>query len=101
VLDMGKGSVGLLEETLGCSLADARAIYNGESTVADVLGTNPEPSSTLPRAGAGSKPGGSRTGRREGGVSGTKPEPDGKMPRRPRRKAAVGHQKTPHERGFS
>jgi integrase len=101
VLDMGKGSVGLLEETLGCSLADARAIYNGESTVADILGTNPEPSSTLPRAGAGSKPGGSRTGRREGGVSGTKPEPDGKMPRRPRRKAAVGHQKTPHEQGFS
>ena len=38
VLDMGKGSVGLLEGTLGCSLAEARAIYNGESTVADILG---------------------------------------------------------------
>ena len=36
VLDMGKGSVGLLEETFGCSLAEARAIYNGEARAAEV-----------------------------------------------------------------
>lgn len=30
VLDMGKGSVEILEEVLGCSLVEARAIYNGE-----------------------------------------------------------------------
>ena len=28
VLDMGRGSVGRLEEILGCTLAEARAIYN-------------------------------------------------------------------------
>ena len=32
VLDMGKGSVDVLERTLGCTLAEARAIYNGEVT---------------------------------------------------------------------
>jgi integrase len=32
VLDLGKGSVGLLEQTLGCTLPEARAIYNGEAT---------------------------------------------------------------------
>ncbi|MDQ2895547.1 MAG: site-specific integrase, partial [Actinomycetota bacterium] len=30
VLDMGKGSVETLEELLGCTLAEARAIYNGD-----------------------------------------------------------------------
>jgi integrase len=35
VLDTGKTSIALLEETLGCSLADARAIYNGELTAAE------------------------------------------------------------------
>ena len=30
VLDMGKGSVETLEEILGCRLAEARAIYNGD-----------------------------------------------------------------------
>jgi hypothetical protein len=54
VLDMGKGSAALLEATLGGSLAEARAIYTGgESTVADNLGTNPEPTKTCedrPRA---------------------------------------------------
>jgi hypothetical protein len=42
VLDMGKGSVGLLEETLDCSLEQARAIYNGEATVGEVSGTKRE-----------------------------------------------------------
>lgn len=32
VLDMGKGSVERLEEILGCRLAEARAIYNGEAS---------------------------------------------------------------------
>ena len=34
VLDMGNGSVELLEQTLGCTLANARAVYNGETTAA-------------------------------------------------------------------
>ena len=32
VLDMGKGSVEILEPMLGCALPEARAIYNGELT---------------------------------------------------------------------
>ena len=32
VLDMGKGAVELLEEILGCKLAEARAIFNGEAS---------------------------------------------------------------------
>ena len=31
VLDMGKGAVEILEQTIGCTLAEARAIYNGEA----------------------------------------------------------------------
>jgi integrase len=31
VLDMGKGAVEILEQTLGRTLAEARAIYNGEA----------------------------------------------------------------------
>ena len=30
VLDMGRGSVETLEELLGCTLVEARAIYNGD-----------------------------------------------------------------------
>jgi len=30
VLDMGRGSVEILEELLGCTLVEARAIYNGD-----------------------------------------------------------------------
>ena len=36
VLDMGKGAVEILEQTLGCTLAEARAIYNGEARAAEV-----------------------------------------------------------------
>jgi hypothetical protein len=36
VLDVGTGAVEILEHTLGCTLAEARAIYNGESRVAEV-----------------------------------------------------------------
>jgi hypothetical protein len=36
VLDMGKGTVEILEQTLGCTLAEARAIYNGEARAAEV-----------------------------------------------------------------
>ena len=43
VLDMGKGSVELREHTLGCTLADARAVYNGEATAAEILGASREP----------------------------------------------------------
>ncbi len=38
VLDMGKGAVEILEHTLGCTLAEARAIYNGEATAAEIFG---------------------------------------------------------------
>lgn len=77
VLDMGKGSVGLLEATLGCSLGEARAIYNGESTVADILGTNPEAAGKPPRGRPQSKAREPRNGRRQPGVSGTNPERSG------------------------
>ena len=43
VLDMGRGSVELLEQTLGCTLPEARAIYNGEATAAELLQASPEP----------------------------------------------------------
>jgi integrase len=36
VLDMGKGAAEILEQTLGCTLAEARAIYNGEARAAEV-----------------------------------------------------------------
>jgi hypothetical protein len=35
VLNMGKGAVELLEQTFGCTLAEARAIYNGEARAAE------------------------------------------------------------------
>jgi integrase len=44
VLDMGKSSVEILEQALGSTLTEARAIYNGEVPVGRVSGTNPEPS---------------------------------------------------------
>jgi integrase len=37
VLDMGKGSVEVLEEILGCTLAQARAIFNGELAAGQVV----------------------------------------------------------------
>jgi integrase len=77
VLDMGKGSVGLLEATLGCSVAEARAIYNGESTVTDILGTNPEPTKKPARGSGRSNAREPRNGRRQRGVSGTNPERSG------------------------
>ena len=41
VLDMGKGSVAILEHILGCTRAEARAIFDGEG-LAGVSGTKPE-----------------------------------------------------------
>ena len=75
VLDMGKGSVGLLEETFGCSLADARAIYNGESTLADILGMKPVQTGKRPRGSGRANASDARNGRRRRLVSGTNPEP--------------------------
>ena len=43
VLDLGRGSVETLEQTLGCTLAEARAIFNGEAPAPGVLGTKAEP----------------------------------------------------------
>lgn len=77
VLDLGKGSVGLIEQTLGCTLAEARAVYNGESTIADVPGTNPESAGEPPRGRGRSKARAPRNAREERGVSGTNPERSG------------------------
>ena len=74
VLDMGKGSVGLLEQTLGCTLPEARAIYNGEATAAEILGA----SRNRPRSGLAGRSiqgSGAKNGRAARQVSGTNPEP--------------------------
>lgn len=101
VLDMGKGSVELLEQTLGCTLAAARAVYNGEVTAAEILGASCEPS-------PGRSPGRSRSneprgtnGRGARQVSGTNPEPSTQDASPALRERAFGQQKTPPERGFS
>jgi hypothetical protein len=44
VIDMGRGSIEILEQALGCTLAEARAIFNGEGPQPRVSGTKPEPS---------------------------------------------------------
>jgi len=48
VLDVGKGSVELLEQALGCTLAEARAIFGRRDRAARVPGTNPEPATKKP-----------------------------------------------------
>ena len=53
VLDMGRGSVGRLEGMLGCSLAEARAIYNGETVAAGVSVLNPCPDTKNPSTPSG------------------------------------------------
>ena len=57
VLDMGKGSVEFLEEALGSTLAEARAIFNGESSRPAVPGTNPEPATKKASAAGDSRAG--------------------------------------------
>ena len=100
VLDMGKGSVGLLEQTLGCTLPEARAIYNGETTVAEMLGESSKPAPERPR-GRGRSKARLSTDRLGGAeVSGTNPEPSAKNASPARRGTAVRQQKTPPERGF-
>jgi integrase len=42
VLDVGRRSVDTLERVLGCTLAEARAVYAGERCAPVVLGTNSE-----------------------------------------------------------
>jgi hypothetical protein len=101
VLDVGKGSVELLEQTLGCTPAAARAAYNGEATAAEILGASREPA-------PGKSPGRSRSneplatnGRAASQVSGTNPEPSAQDASPALRERAFGQQKTPPERGFS
>jgi integrase len=57
VLDMGKGSVKILEQALGCPLAEARAIFNGEAAPQRVSGTNPEPGTKKAPAAGDSRAG--------------------------------------------
>jgi len=74
VLDTGKGSVELLEQTVGCTLAAARAIYNGEATAAETLerelGSAPAGISSARSRGRRSN-----NGCAERQVSGTNPKP--------------------------
>ncbi|HTP18774.1 MAG TPA: site-specific integrase [Solirubrobacteraceae bacterium] len=99
VLDMGKGSVGLLEQTLGCTLPEARTIYNGEATAGEVLGAK------LGTAAGRVSPGRSKgrapkNGRARRRVSGTNPEPGDQNASSGREEPAIRHKKTPPERGF-
>ena len=64
VLDMGKGSVELLEQMLGCTLAAARAIYNGEATAAEIFVASSEPAPRRSRGSGRSKAPIQRTGAR-------------------------------------
>ena len=75
VLDMGKGSVELLEQTLGCTLAAARAFYNGEATAAEILGASREPAPERSPGRSRSKESLAMNGRAARQVSGTNPEP--------------------------
>ena len=53
VLDMSGDAVETLEEILGCSLAEARAIYNGETVAAGVSVLNPCSDAKDPSAPSG------------------------------------------------
>ena len=99
VLDMGKGSVGLLEQTLGCTLPEARAIYNGEATAAEILGgeLGTAPGSVSPGRSKGRTP---KNGWADPRVSGTNPEPGDENASSGRGGPAIRHEKTPPERGF-
>jgi integrase len=101
VLDMGKGSVELLEDTLGSTLTAARAIYNGETTAAEVLAASSDPAPGRSRGRGRSQARIATNGRAAPQVSGTNPEPSAGDTSRGRRSRARGHQKTPPERGFS
>ena len=54
---MGKGSVELLEQALGCTLAEARAIFGRRDRAARVPGTNPEPATKKASAAGDSRAG--------------------------------------------
>ncbi len=101
VLDMGKGSVELLEQTLGCTLPKARAIYNGEATAAEILEATAEPTREGSRRRNRSTARMAKNGRTERRHSGTNPEPSGENISSARRGSAGTHEKTPPERGFS
>jgi integrase-like protein len=101
VLDMGKGSVELLEHTLGCTLADARAVNNGEATAAEILGASREPApGRSPERSRSNEPL-ATNGRAASQVSGTNPEPSAQDASSALRERAFGQQKTLPERGFS
>ena len=63
---MGKGSVELLEHTLGCTLAAARAVYNGAATAAEILGASREPARGSLRDASVQRTALRRTGARQG-----------------------------------
>jgi len=99
VLDMGRVSVGLLEQTLGCTLSEARTIYNGEATAAEILRgeSGTDPGMVSPRRSKGRAP---KDGRAERRVSGTNPEPSDENASSGRSEPASRHEKPPPERGF-
>ena len=100
VLDMGKGSVELLEQTLGCTLAAARAIYNGEATAAEIFVASSEPAPRRSRGSSRSKAPIATNGHTVRQVSGTNPEPSAQDASPAPRERAFRQQKTPPERGF-
>jgi integrase len=57
VLDVGKGSIDILERALGCTVIEARAIFNGGSPTPGVSGTSPEPSMKKASAAGDSRAG--------------------------------------------
>lgn len=98
VLDMGKGSVGLFEQTLGCTLPEARTIFNGEATAAEILEDEPR---NRPQKGHAAATDGADADEPVAGsrVSGTNPE-QRDVNASSGRLAAIGYEKTPPKRGF-
>jgi integrase len=99
VLDMGKGSVELLEEALGSTLTSARAIYTGEATAAEILAASSAPARSRGRGRSKSRT--STNGHPTTRVSGTNPEPTAENASPALRGRVRRQQKTPPERGFS
>ena len=97
---MGKGSVELLEQTLGCTLTAARAVYNGEATAAEILeeSRGPAPGQSPGRSGSNERI--ATNGRAASQVSGTNPEPSAQDASPARRERAFGQQKTPRFAGL-
>lgn len=97
VLDMGKGSVELLEQALGCTLTEARGVYNGEAARAQGGPTRGRRAWVASVAGRGVATPETGVG---AGVSGTNPEPNDENTQAACPEPSLRHEKTPRLRGF-